>query len=103
MFFRETEDGVELFIRLTPRGGADRIDGVTSASDGREHLAVRVRAVPEKGAANAALEKMLAKTFGLPKHAVRVAAGQTARLKTVRLEGDSAALTARLEELARSR
>jgi uncharacterized protein YggU (UPF0235/DUF167 family) len=88
MFFRPTEDGIELFVRLTPRGGGDRIDGVMRASDGREYLAVRVRAIPEKGAANAALEALLAKSLGMPKGDVSVAAGHTARVKTVRLVGD---------------
>jgi uncharacterized protein YggU (UPF0235/DUF167 family) len=103
MFFRETEDGIELFVRLTPRGGDDRIDGVKQASDGREYLAVRVRAVPEKGAANAALEAFLAKSLGIPKAAVSVTAGHTARVKTVRLEGSAPELGARLRGLARSR
>lgn len=88
MFFRQTEDGIELSVRLTPRGGGDRIDGAMRTSDGREYLAVRVRAVPEKGAANAALEALLAKSLGISKSAVSVAAGQTARIKTVRLVGD---------------
>jgi uncharacterized protein YggU (UPF0235/DUF167 family) len=100
MFFRATEDGIELFVRLTPRGGSDRIDGIGRTADGAEHLAVRVRAVAEKGAANAALETLLAKRLGLPKRAVRVVAGQTARLKTIRLEGEAGGLARQLAELA---
>ncbi len=88
MFFRQTEGGIELSVRLTPRGGGDRIDGAMRTSDGREYLAVRVRAVPEKGAANVALEALLAKSLGMPKSAVSVTAGHTARVKTLRIFGD---------------
>lgn len=103
MFFRETEDGIELFVRLTPRSGGDRIDGISRASDGREYLAIRVRAVPEKGAANAALEGLLAKVLGLPKRAVCVIAGHTARVKTVKLMGVSASSVRTLADAASAR
>jgi uncharacterized protein YggU (UPF0235/DUF167 family) len=58
-----------------------------------------VRAVPEKGAANAALEKLLAKALGLPASTVSVVAGGTSRLKTVRVPGDPASLAAAVERL----
>jgi uncharacterized protein YggU (UPF0235/DUF167 family) len=52
-------------------------------------LKARVRAAPEKGEANAALEKLLAKALGVAKSKVKVARGTTARLKTVEIEGVS--------------
>ena len=55
-FLREHPDGIEIRIRLTPRSSLDAVEGIRAASDGTEHVAARVRAVPEKGAANAALE-----------------------------------------------
>lgn len=88
MFLRETDDGIELFVRLTPRGGADRIEDVIEASDGRHYLSARVRAVPEKGAANAALEALIARAFGLPRRAVSLSAGHTGRMKIVRVSGE---------------
>ena len=100
MFFRQTEDGIELFVRLTPRGGRDSIEGAMRASDGREYLAVKVRALPEKGAANAALEALLAKSLGMPKSAVSVTAGHTARVKTVRLAGDPVQLGRLMTDIA---
>ena len=48
--------------------------------------------MPEKGAANRALERLLAERLGLPKSAVSVVAGATSRLKTVRLSGEPALL-----------
>ena len=88
-------------MRLTPKSSADAIDGVQAAADGAVHLAVRVRAVPEKGAANAALEKLLADRLGLPKRAVSVVAGATSRLKTVRLSGDAAEIAEAVETAMR--
>tara|TARA_R110002020_G_scaffold266483_41_gene481549 strand:+ start:5170 stop:5433 length:264 start_codon:yes stop_codon:yes gene_type:complete len=77
------------------------VDGVRALSDGSEVLAVRVRAVPDKGKANKALETLLAGTFGLPKSAVELRSGHTARIKTVRMQGDPEALTAAFRALPR--
>jgi uncharacterized protein len=98
MFRRASAGGIELFVRLTPKGGADRIEGVEQAADGRSHLKARVRAVPEKGAANKALERLVAGWLGVPAGTVSVIAGATSRLKTVRVEGDAAALGKMVEE-----
>jgi hypothetical protein len=100
MFFRTVRGGVDLFVRLTPRGGADALEGVETTADGRSHIRARVRAAPEKGAANDALEKLLAASLGMPRRAVTVVAGGTARLKTVRLTGDTDDLASRIERLA---
>ena len=84
-------------MRLTPRGGRDAIEGWETDAAGREHLKARVRAAPVEGEANAALEALLARALGLPKSAVTVARGATARLKQVAVEGlDAAAARARL-------
>ena len=100
MFYRPARDGIDLFVRLTPRGGGDAIEGVEEMADGRAHLRARVRAAPEKGAANAALEKLVATALGLPRRDVTVVAGGTSRLKTVRLIGDATVLVDRLHVLA---
>ncbi|MDX8525226.1 DUF167 family protein [Mesorhizobium sp. MSK_1335] len=100
-FFRLRENGIDLFVRLTPKAALDRIDGVETAADGRSHLKARVRAVPENGAANAALERMIAKTLGIPASAVSVVAGGTARLKTLRVVGDATALAKKVEAFSK--
>jgi len=89
---RTRGDGIDLVVRLTPKASADALEGLAEASDGKVHLKARVRAVPEKGAANAALEKLLARALDVPVSTVGVVAGGTARLKTVRVTGDPAAL-----------
>jgi uncharacterized protein YggU (UPF0235/DUF167 family) len=95
--YRTRPDGLDIFVRLTPKSSTDAIEGVQTAADGAVYLAVRVRAVPEKGAANAALEKLLADWLDVPKRAVSVVAGSTSRLKTVRLTGDTAEIVKSVE------
>lgn len=94
--WRETPDGVALTIRLTPRGGAARIDGIADR-DGRPVLEVRVPAPPVDGAANDALVAFLARSLGLPRSAVTLAAGDRARVKRLHLTGSG--LAAKLAQL----
>ena len=91
--------GVSFHVRLTPKGGRDAVDGWSEGSDGRAHLKVRVGAVPEDGKANAALVALLAKTLGVAKSAVIIAAGHTARMKRIEIGGDAKDLHARLAAL----
>lgn len=98
-FHRRVTGGLELFVRLTPKSSRDAVEGVETASDGRAHLKARVRAVPEKGKANAALVKLIASTLGVPARDVEIVSGDTARLKTVRISGDTADLEARLAQV----
>ena len=95
--YRARSDGLDLFVRLTPKAASNALDGEKTTADGSAHLAARVRAAPEKGAANAALERLVADSMGLPKSAARVVSGTTSRLKTVRLSGDPARLAAAVE------
>jgi uncharacterized protein len=92
-------DGLLIRIRLTPRGGRDALEGIGSMGDGRAVLKARVSAAPEKGHANAALERLIAKALRVPKSTVSVIAGETARLKTVRVEGEGVRLAALCESL----
>ncbi|MCA0405971.1 MAG: DUF167 family protein [Proteobacteria bacterium] len=86
---------ITLHLRLTPKGGRDSFDGFAEGSDGKTHALARVRAVPEDGAANAALVALLSKTLGVRKTVIEVVAGHTARLKTLRIEdGQGVALDA---------
>ncbi|WP_245499652.1 DUF167 family protein [Tepidamorphus gemmatus] len=82
-------------MRLTPKGGRDAIEGPRPVSDGSWVLAARVRAVPEGGQANAALEVLLARALGVARATVAVACGHKARLKRVHVAGDPALLAER--------
>ncbi len=98
-FWRERAGGLDLAVRVTPRGGRDAIDGVAQLADGRSVLKVRVRVVPEDGAANKAVEKLIAQVCDVPARDVRICAGASARLKQVAVDGDKSALIARLQAL----
>ncbi|PZU86039.1 MAG: hypothetical protein DI527_20450 [Chelatococcus sp.] len=101
--WRTAEEGLHLSVRLTPRGGRDALDGLERLSDGREVLKARVRVAPTEGEANAALIALLARALRLPRSAVSLAAGATARLKTVALSGDPEDLVARIERAVAGR
>ena len=92
-------DGLVVEVRLTPRAAMDRIDGIDVLADGAPVLKARVRAVPEKGKANEAVLKLLAKTSGLPASRASLLSGDTARRKTILLAGDGAALASAFSEL----
>lgn len=94
-----TRTGLRITVRLTPKGGRDAIDGIETLSDGQPIVKVRVRAAPIEGQANAALIALIAKTLDVSRRKVTLAAGETSRIKRIEVEGDSAALAARLQHV----
>jgi uncharacterized protein YggU (UPF0235/DUF167 family) len=98
-YWREDSAGLIIAVRLTPKAAVDRIEAIATLADGRTVLKARVRAVPEKGKANAALEELIARALGVPKSAVSVIAGGTSRLKSVRVDGCSDFLAAAMEKI----
>jgi uncharacterized protein YggU (UPF0235/DUF167 family) len=90
-------------VRLTPRGGADRIEGWQRSSDDSWHLKARVSAPPEDGKANASLLALLAAELHIAKSRLTIASGTTARLKTVVVTGDAEALATRLAAIGESK
>lgn len=100
--FRPTDGGVLAAIRLAPKASADRIRGIERDADGSAVLKVAVTAAPEAGKANAALVKLLAKTWKLPKTSLSVVSGATSRRKVVLVSGPPDALIARLKEWGRT-
>ena len=94
-------DGLALDVRLTPRGGRDAIEGVERRADGRVVLKVRVRAAPFEGQANDALCRLVARELGLAPRQVAIAAGESARIKRLRIAGDPRMLEATLDRLTK--
>jgi uncharacterized protein YggU (UPF0235/DUF167 family) len=80
---------VTLALKVTPRAGADAIDGWRT--DARDELLVRVRCVPEAGKANAAVLKTLARALGIPRQTMAIVRGASARHKIVAFEMDERA------------
>ncbi|QUS55657.1 DUF167 family protein [Pseudovibrio brasiliensis] len=91
-------DGILITVRLTPKSSKDQIEKFGVQSDGRPLVLARVRAVPEKGAANKAVAALFAKALSVPKSSTEVIAGSTARIKTLRVLGDPQDLAKRLED-----
>jgi uncharacterized protein YggU (UPF0235/DUF167 family) len=87
-----------LTVRLTPRASRDGLDGVRVEADGRPVLGLRVTAAPVDGAANAALIAFVARNLGLRRGDVALVAGDTARIKRLRLSGDPNRLAARIDD-----
>lgn len=96
---RPADDGLLVFVRVTPKAAGDRIDGLWHGDDGRMAVKIRVRAAPEKGAANKAVATFVAKALGRAKSDAAVVAGGKDRLKTLLVRGDTAALRTALDAL----
>ena len=91
-----TGPAVRFAVRLTPRAGVDRIDGVIQGV-----LKARVAAPAVDGAANEALIRLLAAELDVPRSDVRLVSGATARRKVIAIDGlATAALLARWPDLA---
>jgi len=101
---RRVSEGVMLKVRLTPKSSRDAVVGI-EIFGGEAVLKARVRAVPEDGRANAALEQLIAHWLKVPPSSVSVAQGGKSRIKQISVEGDAETLArsieARVGELAR--
>ena len=93
----ETSDGVAFWIHVTPRAKRAGVAGCHG-----DALRVAVAAPPAAGVANAACVRALAEALGVKRRDVELDPGSKARRKRVRVAGQSAALAARLGELARA-
>ena len=97
--YRVESGGLTLHLRVTPNAGVDRIEGLETRDDGHTVLRVRVKAVPDKGKANAAVVALLAKALGTAKSRISVVGGDAARQKTVFVAGDPDTLVAAVAKL----
>jgi len=87
----ENAEGLQLTVRVTPKASRSAFAGPTPLPDGRTALAIRLAAPPVEGAANAELIAFLSKALGVPKSAITLASGTTARIKTLRIIGSAVA------------
>lgn len=75
-----------LAIRLTPKASANRIGEIRQLPSGEEQLTVYVTAPPDKGKANEAMLRLLAKHLGVSASRLRIVRGETSRNKTVQID-----------------
>jgi uncharacterized protein (TIGR00251 family) len=90
------KDGVMVPVRLKPKFARDEIAGIENF-DGETVLKARVRALPEQGRANEALERLVAAWLKVPTSSVKVAQGGKSRAKQVLIQGDADQLSRLLE------
>jgi uncharacterized protein (TIGR00251 family) len=84
--------GVRIGIRVMPRAPRTAVEGIR---DGR--LVIRVTAPPVDDAANEAVIAALATALDVPRRAIRIVTGATARNKTIEIAGvNTAGIRARL-------
>ncbi len=77
-------DGVRLRVHVVPRASKSEVAGLQG-----DALKIRLQAPPVDGKANQALCEFVAKSVGVPKRQVQLAAGETSREKSLLLSGVS--------------
>ncbi len=98
-FFRQIDEGWVLNIHLIPNASKDEITGIDNYGNKTSRLKVKVRAVPEKGKANKALCRLLAKYFKLPKSSLGVISGHKSRTKSILIREASEDFEKKLEQI----
>lgn len=94
--FSAAGDGLRVRVKVTPRARRDRVEGLAPDADGEVALKVAVTAPPEGGRANAAVVRLLAAEWGVPKSTIEVVLGAADRRKLLHVAGDPAALGRRV-------
>jgi len=89
--WRQVAAGLEVSLRVTPNARTEQIGPVERRDDGRSYLSVKVRAIPDKGKANAAVLALFAKHFDLRKVDIEITKGQQARQKTLLVKANNTA------------
>ena len=97
MPFALAGDGLRVALRVASRASRNGVTGIAETQDGRR-LKVSVTAVPEAGKANAAVIKLLAKAWRVPKSRMEMVAGRTERNKLLLIRGGDRALMNRITE-----
>ncbi len=94
--FEAVPEGLRVALKVAPKAARAGLAGVEADAAGRAVLKVRVTEAPEGGKANAAVVKLLAKAWKLPKGALKITAGAKDRRKTLLVDGDPDELARRL-------
>lgn len=89
-----------MFVRVTPGSKKNEIAGLWRGPGGEIRLVAKVTAPPDRGKANDAVVKLLAKALDMPKSALVIASGASSRLKTLEITGAPETLRARLDALS---
>ena len=83
---------MEISVRLQPAARRAGIEGLQETAEGALALRVSVTEAPENGKANAALIRLLARAWKVPKGAISIISGQKQKNKRLLLSGDATTL-----------
>lgn len=89
-----------LAVRLSPRAARERIGGLFADSHGARWLQASVTAPPDRGRANAALIALLAGRLGVPPSTISLEAGDTNRLKRLRIADCTPAIERIIQDMS---
>lgn len=81
----ESDGWVEFTVRVIPRASRSEVVGEFDGA-----LKVKVCAPPVDGAANAEIQKLIAKRLGVSRSAVQIVSGESSRTKRLRVSGVTA-------------
>ncbi|HEY2963412.1 MAG TPA: DUF167 domain-containing protein [Pyrinomonadaceae bacterium] len=79
-------------VQVVPRASRSEVVGEYNGS-----LRIRIAAPPVDGAANEELIRVLAKTFKVPRSAVKLVSGHSSKIKQVSIEASTNEIVANLE------
>jgi len=82
---RAADGGVVIAVKVVPGSSRDKVVGVLG-----DCLKITTSTAPEKGRANAAVAKTLAKALGVSSRSVKLISGQTSPRKEFRVAGVAA-------------
>ncbi|MBM4223046.1 MAG: hypothetical protein FJ161_04540 [Gammaproteobacteria bacterium] len=81
--YRETSQGIEVFIQITTRAAHNAIEAIIKTADDRYVLKVHIESQPIEGQANRMLLKYLASQFKWPLSNTLLMKGDTGRRKQI--------------------
>lgn len=75
-----------LRIKVLPKSPKNEVVEILEDADGEKTIKIRIKAIPEKGKANAELIKFLSKELGVPRNNISIISGKTEQLKLVKIK-----------------
>ncbi len=87
LFLKETEQGVEIRVKVVPGSSKTQIAGTLD-----DMLKIKIASPPEKGKANKALVAFMAKTLSVKKNDIEIVSGKTNPVKILRISGVNSAM-----------
>lgn len=87
---------VQLPLRVTPRAAKNVVDGWRADAAGDDRLLVRVTAPADKGKANKAVIRLIAKSMGVAPGRIQIIRGETDRNKVLAFDGETSDIRDRI-------